>query len=633
LLLAWLVPLSREGHQLPEPVRWYWSFGSVGIAAVALVVSLVSSPRVQSVTQRCGATLMRPSAPVFAAFAAATAASLATFFAIYAFRGRATTSDEIAQLWQAKILLNGRLSLPPDPNFEFFAIENVIDSGRWYAQFPIGGAFVLVPGALLGVPWLGNVVLVAVATLALYAFARRIFGEMQGRAVAALFAVTPMVLFMAGTWMNHTSVLCLVAIVLLSLVEWERARTTPRALLWATSIGLALGLIATIRPLDAVIVAVPVGVFQLWVIRGQSRRVRELAVQVVFGLIGIAPVLYANAATTGSPFRFGYEVMWGSGHQIGFRIDPYGNHHTVAKAVALGMKYVTDLNISLVTWPIPALLVLIVGLLAFRRVTRWDVLLIALFVAQLAAYASYSLVGDLLGPRFLYTALPTLVVILARTPFLVGERAGSTLQRATLVTILTCILVSWSVPWVRFSVLGLAKDTRNARRIIKMDIAGAVRDADIHRAVVFLREPLGQRLLRRLWGLGMGRSEAVRLLADADACSLLAAISAAETNTRLAPSSKVAFVVQNTAPFTPSRDAVQGGTPRIRISSLGSIPRPCGAESRLISGSRVCRLVRHYRSSQSGQTVASMATSSTRQTWPSTMKYFGRVLAIDGGIA
>src|SRR4030095_4508604 len=126
---------------------------------------------------------------------------------------------------------------------------------------------------------------------------------------------TPMVLFMAGTWMNHVSVLCLVTIALAALVEWERSSTTRRAIGFAVVVGLALGLVATVRPLDAIIVAVPIGVFQLWGIRREWRRIRALAIQAIGGVLGTVPVLYANAATTGSPFRFGYEVMWGEGHQ------------------------------------------------------------------------------------------------------------------------------------------------------------------------------------------------------------------------------------------------------------------------------------------------------------------------------
>lgn len=109
-------------------------------------------------------------------------------------------------------------------------------------------------------------------------------------------------------------------------------------------------------------------------------------------------------------------------------------------------------------------------------------------------------------------------------------------------------------------------------------MAGAVRQANIHNAVVFLHEPLGHRLSRRLWGLGMSRSEAAQLLDASDACSLVAGIRAADADTVHTPSEKLATLKRTTVPFFPSRDAVAGGTPRIRISSLAAMDSTCRAE-------------------------------------------------------
>lgn len=577
LVLAWVVPLSDAGNRYPDDVLLYWAGGAVVVAGVAILSVTIRSRFLESLPERCGALLMRPSPRVFVAITATTALALATIFAFYAFRLRATTSDEIAQLWQARILLTGRLSLPPDPNREFFSLENVIDSGRWFSQFPIGGPLVILPGALIGAPWLVNPLLLGMSVVALYWFARNVYGEMQGRAITALFAVTAMVLYLAGTWMNHVSVLFLVTVTLAALFEWERSTTPARAIMFAAVIGLALGFIATIRPLDAIIVAIPIGLFQLWAIRRTRSRIRDIAVQAVAGVVGTLPVLIANAKTTGSAFRFGYEAMWGAGHQIGFRVDPYGNVHTVGRALSLGMRYLGELNMSLTAWPTPVLLILIGGLLMFRRLTRWDNLLIALFVAQVVAYSSYSLVGELLGPRFLYTALATPVVFLARAPFVAGERGGATWRRVVLVTILACVVVSWTTPWVHYSVWGLATDTRNTRRTMKLDITGAVRRANVKHAVVFFHEPLGTRLLRRLWGLGMGRSESARLLDAADVCSLIAAIRSAEV-AAVPPSGKVNMVLQSAAAFVQGPRSAQAGSPRVRVSDREALTPLCRAE-------------------------------------------------------
>ena len=578
LALACLVPAVLWGNPYPEGVVPYWVWGSACVTMIAALAALLPVRAARELPRACAAALMRPSPLGFGALVAGTALSLGIVFAVFVFRRSATTSDELAQLWHAKILLTGRFSLPADPNPEFFALENVIDSGRWYSQFPVGGPLALAAGRLAGVPWLVNPILVGVATAGMYAFARRAFGEMQGRAVAALFSLTPMVLFMAGTWMNHVPVLCLAALTLATLAAWEAASSRTWSMLLAATIGLLLGVMATIRPLDAIIVSVPVGAFQLWSMRHEWRRLGELAVQGLFGVAGAAPVLAANMATTGSALRFGYEVMWGTAHQLGFRVDPYGNVHTVRRALEYAVTYLGELNMFLMAWPAPVLLIVIAGLLALRHTTRWDALLLGLLFTQVVAYASYSLVGEFLGPRFLYTATPTLVVLVARAPFLVGERFGGRAQRAALAFTLACVGVSWLAPTIPYSVWGLAAQARGTRRSLKLDVAGAVGTAAVHDAVVFLREPLGSRLTRRLWGAGLSRSDAARLVDASDGCSLLEALRRVEADSTIPPAARPDAIVRATAGFEPGNQTAQHAGSGIHVSSPASLTAACAAE-------------------------------------------------------
>jgi hypothetical protein len=259
-------------------------------------------------------------------------------------------------------------------------------------------------------------------------------------------------------------------------------------------------------------------------------------------------------------------------------VDPYGNVHTPGRALDYAMTYVSELNMYLMAWPTPALLVIIAGLLAMRRATRWDALLLGLCFAQVAAYASYSLVGEFLGPRFLYTALPCLVVLLARTPFLVGDRLGAAWRRGALAFTLVCVLVSWLAPTLPYSVWGLAAQARGTRRSLKLDIAGAVRAADIHRAVVFLREPLGSRLLRRLWGAGVPRSDAARLLEASDTCSLLSALRAVEADSGIPRPMRPDAIARAAASFVPGEQALGTADLAVRVSSPTSLTPACRAE-------------------------------------------------------
>src|SRR5262245_54392979 len=154
-------------------------FGGLVVAAAFVFAAFTGGDREIDLPAWSGRMLTRATPAVFAVIVVAAAIALSVFFARFAFDKSASTPDEIAQLWQAKILMHGRLSLPVDPNREFFGLETVVDVGRWYSQFPIGGPLAMVPGALVGAPWLVNPVLLGLSTLLLYSFARRAYGEMQ----------------------------------------------------------------------------------------------------------------------------------------------------------------------------------------------------------------------------------------------------------------------------------------------------------------------------------------------------------------------------------------------------------------------------------------------------------------------
>lgn len=576
LILACAAPVVLVGNQYPEEVLSYWLFGGIVVAAAFAAAAASSKDPDLSAWASRRLTTVPP--VVFALGVGVVATGLSLFFARFAFGKAASTPDEIAQLWQAKVLLRGHLSLPVDPNREFFGLETIVDVGRWYSQFPIGGPLAMVPGALVGAPWLVNPVLLGVAAVLLYSFARRAYGETQGRAIAGVFVTAPMVLILAGTWMNHVPVLCLTTLAMLLLVAWDGATSRARSAGIAAAIGVVLGLIATIRPLDAVAVALAVGVFQISVALGRVVKWRDVPFQIAGGIAGALPLLLANRATTGSAFRFGYDVLWGEGHRVGFHTDPYGNTHTLAHGLDLASTYVSELNMFLLAWPVPAVLIMVITLVAVRRVSRWDGLVLALLGAQLAAYAAYWGEGEFLGPRFLYTALPALVILVARAPFAIAERFGRRVVRGTVAAILACLAIAWLVPSLPYSVLGLAAQARDARQTLKADIAGAVRAANAHNAVVFLREPFTMRLTRRLWGIGMPRSDAARIIARSDACSVLSALRNVE-NDSAGSRDRLAFV--RTAVVTlpaPAELSPPDGVPRVRVASRQSITPECQAE-------------------------------------------------------
>ena len=525
LFVLGLYPLANSMTS-GTAVPWYpqalkvWVVIGGGLIVLLFIAARVAGEHMDRLWDRmCSIALGIPS-PVFVGAASLFAFVASATFAVICFGRQPHNADEVAQLFHAKILLSGRLSLAPDPNPEFFGMDNMIESSRWYSQFPVGGPALLAIGVAIRAAWLLYPAMLGLTVLALYGFARRIFGEPLARGATLLFALCPFALFVGASYMNHVPVLLLTAIALWQLAVWcdaERGREANRA---AALIGLAIGVAFTVRPLDAMVVATVVGVMQITQLRGAAHRARSLVPQALAGLVPIALLMYVNTRTTGAPLRLGYEVLYGTAHQLGFHVDPYGTLHTPERAVLFASKYLLGLNVLLFEWPIPAVLVIGLGLVALRRPGKWDFFLLALLFTQLTAYALYWHDGSFRGPRFLFTALPAIVLLAARAPGLIASATGGTLRRTALFALPLSMLFAWAAYGVSNSVPGRVRMYRRGSPVMRVNPEVLARGAGLHNALVFVNEGTQARNQRDLWVLGLSRGNAARLMVTASTCAI-----------------------------------------------------------------------------------------------------------------
>ncbi|HET7188494.1 MAG TPA: hypothetical protein VFI52_10075 [Gemmatimonadaceae bacterium] len=506
------------------PMSIYWMLGSASLVLLALALARWLPGRVDGVMDAITGGVMRIPARWFVWGAALLALIAAAALTILLFARQPHNADEVAQLWHARILLSGRLSLPVDPNPEFFGMDNVIDRGRWYSQFPIGGPAFLALGLVLRVAWLVNPVLLALTFPNVYEFARRAYDEGTARAAVLVLLFAPFALFMSASYMNHVPTMWLASVALAQLAVWYDAEDRRALRRSGVLIGLALGTAAAVRPLDAAIVAAVIGAMQLWCARTSGERVRSLVLQGIAGAVPVALLLLANWRTTGAPLRFGYEVLYGHAHQLGFHTDPYGTAHTPIRALMFASKYLLELDVALLESPLPAIGVIVAGLLLLRRPSRWDRLLIAFAAAQLVGYALYWHEGEFRGPRFLFTALPVFVLLVARAPFIVAAATQGTVRRAALLVLPIGLLAGWIAWDVDASPLGRYRLYRSASPMARLDPAKIERDAHLRNAVVFVAESWEALALRRMWALHVERGDAMRLLASAHPCAVRQAI-------------------------------------------------------------------------------------------------------------
>ncbi|MBA2292327.1 MAG: glycosyltransferase family 39 protein, partial [Gemmatimonadales bacterium] len=219
--------------------------------------------------------------------------------------------DEIIQVYQARIFATGRLWLPAPAHPEFTSSQHLLDwGGKVFGQFPAGGPALLALGTLVGAEWIVGPLASALCAFLFARLVRRVEPR-PGTALAAvlLFAIAPFVVFLGASMMNHittTAALLAAALALSRATSGSDARTSD-----AFFVGLALGVAAAIRPLDAAAFAIPTAAWLAWRGRHGRSHIKALLASGIGVFIPVSLLLAVNHAQTGDAFTFGYIAMWG----------------------------------------------------------------------------------------------------------------------------------------------------------------------------------------------------------------------------------------------------------------------------------------------------------------------------------
>ncbi len=432
--------------------------------------------------------------------------------------------DEIIQVWQARVLASGRLWVPTPEHPEFTAAMHLVDlAGRRFGQFPVGGPAMLMLGTLVGAEWLVGPFFAAVAVFAFARLLRHIEpGAGVGLAAVLLFAFAPFWLFLGGSMMNHVTVtawLLVAAWALATAVRDERAR-------WCVALtcGLALGVAATIRPMDAAAFALPTAAWLFWRVRAGRAHLIPLLASGVGVAVPLAALLYVNAQQTGDPLLFGYLALWGKSHALGFHEVPWGEAHTPLRGLELVNLYLLRLQTYFLETPAPALLFATAALLLVRRRSALDRWMLAGSGLLLVSYWAYWHDGFYLGPRFLLPLAPWLALWTVRLPAVLADRGVAPWARQGVVTAGVAALVMGGAMLAPIR----AGQYRNGMYNLRVDLDALASAQGVTRGTVLVRESWGAQLIARLWAAGVSRTEAEGIYRTTDACALDAALDAAE---------------------------------------------------------------------------------------------------------
>jgi hypothetical protein len=488
---------------------------TIGVAAlVTLLLLVLTRGAVAGALRQCGALAGRARPAAFLATLGTVAAVEAAFVADRCFARNPQSIDAWAQAFQARVFLSGALVAPSPPSVAHFAILHVPATTRgWFAQFPPLHPALLAVGMAAGGTWLVTPLLAALLPAVVYRLGIATAGEREARVAAVLAVLSPFVIAMDASAMNHLPAALCVAVGLAAIPGVAAGR--PDA---AGAFGLATGLALGLRPLDGGVLGALGGAALVWATVAR-RAWRPLGVATAAGGVALVPTLVFNAATTGSPFTYAYSAVWGEGLRLGLGHDvPWGERLTFARALGLTALDAHQLNVYLLEWPVPVTVLAALGAWRGGRRTRP---LAAYVVALVAALFFYFHRDTLYGPRLLFSLVPAVCVLVASGLVAVADVRAPAGWRALTVgdVALTGVVVVAAVAAALLAPRRLASYATTGTVLAAHPDADA-RRAGITHAVVLIPDGWGSRLIVRMWAAGVPMAQSNAFYQAFDACGL-----------------------------------------------------------------------------------------------------------------
>lgn len=227
--------------------------------------------------------------------------------------------DEMAYVWQAKVLARGQLALPSPAYSNAYLVPFVVDyNGLRFGKYPLGWPAALAIGIFLNARSWVNPIFAGLALWLLYRLGKRLFGETVAILAVILTLTSPFFLMNTASLLSHPFGLFLSLTFALSWLDaWPDTQPNPASLpsrlptIAMLCAALSIGLLAITRPLTAIGIALPYSfhALYLFIFRGRSIRLRLLG----FALIAasIAGLLFLwQYAVTGNPFLNPYTLWW-----------------------------------------------------------------------------------------------------------------------------------------------------------------------------------------------------------------------------------------------------------------------------------------------------------------------------------
>ncbi len=363
------------------------------------------------------------------------------------------TPDEYAYLYQARILARGEWTVPSHPLHAFFRCAFIAEhDGRLFSIMPVGWSLMLVPGILMGIPWVISPLCTALGVVLTYQVGRSIYGHRAGLLAATLMAVSPFVVFHSGTYLPHQANLVAFMAFLLIFIRLERGETRTYAYVL---LGCITAAIPVIHQIELSMLLPFFMVFAYRFLKGSVYPRHKLILSSVICLVlFFSFTSWHHNTVTGSPTQVPFKVYVDDDNYLSenfVKVRPFGIHNlfTLKQRVTWTINRVLALNYSL--FPLAPIFMFLPLFLRGRR--GWDFLLLGSAVSLWMGYMFYNSWGGVqFGPRYYFPAVGITYILIA-VAFLRLASSGKASLRGglALLTVLTYVYsIGLSAVLVRF---------------------------------------------------------------------------------------------------------------------------------------------------------------------------------------
>lgn len=309
------------------------------------------------------------------------------------------TTDEQSYLFQAHTFLSGHIKLEPPPFAAVFEHVMIIldDHAGWLSRYPPGHAAWLVPGIIIGDPWL---IIAVGAGLGLLALTRAAFLMNANRTIAMFFLLfSPFFILNHGTLLSHTTGFLSTSLLLLFYCLWERSGKARFAFLG----GLAWSWLFLTRTYTGLLIGVPFGIAALIALFRDRRMLGGCVAFAAAAAAGVVIQCIYNYQAVGAPFTMTY-LYYDPREMLGFN-----ESHTLKK----GLINLAD-NVRLLDrwlWGFPLSLAAWFALSLFGWNLKNIVILAGPIVAMWIGYIFFYYPGPHeVGPAYYLETLPFMII-------------------------------------------------------------------------------------------------------------------------------------------------------------------------------------------------------------------------------